>query len=299
VCGKQNSIRFYHPETFDNDVTIFHKVGRGRGKGFEKILGFSLEEFPELRETLGNRVLRVSAFLNPQPEATTEIVELKLQLEIAEMKRMKAEDELEELDLELLLHKIGSQLGTGHSDIHAAIDELIARNRNLGNANRNMNTVHQNLEVSRLRLDQEKKNLESENTRLEKENNELVKITHDWAESQKKLETQHRGQIHELSNALTQKNNRLVKVEEELEELDLGMLIHKIQIETQRRFTNIHAGIGELIRMKDVLDQEQSEALEFINDILPERYDLYYDLGEALAAMYQYYEDEIEELSDE
>ncbi len=26
---------------------------------------------------------------------------------------------------------------------------------------------------------------------------------------------------------------------------------------------------------------------------------LYYDLGEALAAMYQYYEDEIEELSDE
>jgi len=88
VCGKQNSIRFYHPETFDNDVTIFHKVGKGRGKGFEKILGFSLVEFPELRETLGNRVLRVSAFLNPQPEATTEIAELKLQLEIAEMKRI-------------------------------------------------------------------------------------------------------------------------------------------------------------------------------------------------------------------
>ena len=38
--------------------------------------------------------------------------------------------------------------------------------------------------------------------------------------------------------------------------------------------------------------------LDYINNLLPEEYDIFDNLGDALAAMYQYYEDQIEELSD-
>jgi hypothetical protein len=39
VYGKQCSIQYYHPESFDDDVEVFHNVGLGRGKGFKKISG--------------------------------------------------------------------------------------------------------------------------------------------------------------------------------------------------------------------------------------------------------------------
>jgi hypothetical protein len=75
------SIRYYHPESFDDDVEIFHNIGLGRGKGLEKILGYDLSDFPELHDKLEKRVRRISEFLSPQPEINTKINELEQELE--------------------------------------------------------------------------------------------------------------------------------------------------------------------------------------------------------------------------
>ena len=80
LCGKQNSIKNYHPENFDDDVEIFHNAGLGYRKGFKKILGFDLKAFPELNKQLQNRTITISGFLGLQKKTTDEIRRLENEL---------------------------------------------------------------------------------------------------------------------------------------------------------------------------------------------------------------------------
>ena len=297
LCGKQNSIKLYHPETFEDDVEIFHNVGLGYRKGFEKILGFSLDEFPELREKLGNRSKRVSAFLNPQ-QVDKAIAELEQQLIQENTKRIEAEEQLEELDLEILIQKLGRLLGRRPTDIHMAVDEVIVRNNRLSQSNQTFVSVNQNLEATRQRLEQEKMILGSEKNRFQSENISLRDNIQKWAEAYQQLETKNKSQQVALNNTLTLERNRRIRLEEYLEELDLDTLLIKIQNGTGVGFTDLHVGVDELIGMINALENERTYVLNFINDELPEEYKLYDNLDEAVSAMYAYYEDYIEELSD-
>jgi flagellar biosynthesis GTPase FlhF len=299
LCGKQSSIKLYHPETFEDDVEIFHNVGLGYRKGFEKILGFSLEEFPELRDQLGNRARRVSEFLSPLPMTDAKIVELEKQLDEEKKKRIEADEQYEELDLGFLLNKLGESLGWIYSDVHAAVDDLIAKNKSLSQSNQSLSLVNQNHESKRLKIEQEKRNIESEKNRLKDENNQLRENSQKWAEAYRNLEVRHKGQEAVHNNALTIEQNRRIQVVEYLEELDLEVLLQKIREGTQFNFTDLHAGVDELIRMNSELEDERKEVLEFINNVLPEEHDIYYDLEEAISALYQFYEDQVEEGSDE
>ena len=101
VCGKQCSIRYYHPESFDDDVEVFHNVGLGRGKGLKKIGGYSIGDFPELKKQIGNRAKRVSEFLNPESKEELKIKDIEKQLIEEVQKRIRVEEELEELETEL------------------------------------------------------------------------------------------------------------------------------------------------------------------------------------------------------
>lgn len=297
LCGKQNSIKLYHPETFEDDVEIFHNVGLGYRKGFEKILGFSLDEFPELREKLGNRSKRVSAFLNPQ-QVDKAIAELEQQLIQEKTKRIEAEEQLEELDLEILIQKLGRLLGRRPTDLHLAVDEVIVRNNRLSQSNQTFVSVNQNLEATRQRLEQEKMILGSEKNRFQSENISLRDNIQKWAEAYQQLETKNKSQQVALNNTLTLERNRRIRLEEYLEELDLDTLLIKIQNGTGVGFTDLHVGVDELIGMINALENERTYVLNFINDELPEEYKLYDNLDEAVSAMYAYYEDYIEELSD-
>ncbi len=297
LCGKQNSIKLYHPETFEDDVEIFHNVGLGYRKGFEKILGFSLDEFPELREKLGNRSKRVSAFLNPQ-QVDTAIAELEQQLIQEKTKRIEAEEQLEELDLEILIQKLGRPFGRSPSDLHLAVDNIVAWNKMLSESNQTFVSVNQNLEATRQGLEQEKMVLGSEKNRFQSENISLRDNIQKWAEAYQQLETKNKSQQVAPNNALTLERNRRIRLEEYLEELDLDTLLIKIQNGTGVGFTDLHAGVDELIGMINALENERTYVLNFINDELPEEYKLYDNLDEAVSAMYAYYEDYIEELSD-
>ena len=277
LCGKQNSIRYYHPETFDDDVEIFHNASHGRGRPFEKILGFSIEEFPELHEKLGIRAQRVSEFLSPQPMTDVRINELEKQIEEENKKRTIAEDQLEELDIEFLLYKVEGSLGAKNSDVHAAVDDLINRNRNLSESNRNMNSITQGHEALRLRLEQEKRNLATEKALMQTENTVLRENIGKWGEAYRSLEAQHQRQNTEHQTELTLERNLRIQLEDNLEELDVDVLIHRNR----------------------ALEKERTVVLNFINNELPEKYDYYYDLEAAIAAFSQYYEDQIEEFSDE
>jgi len=298
-CGKQNSIRKYHPETFDDEVEVFHNHSLGRGKGFEKILGFSLDEFPELREKLGNRAKRVSAFLNPQQAPDSRIEALEQQVIHERTKRIEAEEHLEELDLEILLQKLGRHFGKRFSDLHRAVDDIIARNNMLRESNQNFVSVNQNLEVTKQRFEQEKIYLESEKNRFQSENISLRNTNQKWASAYQQLETNYKNQKVVSNNAYTLERNRRIQLEEYLEELDIEVLLQKIQNGTQIDYTDLHAGVDELIRMNRSLGIEYAGVLESVNNVLPEEYDLFYNLGDAMEALYQYYEDQIEELSDE
>jgi hypothetical protein len=66
VCGKHSSIRLYEPEGFDDDIELISYSGLGRGKGFESYLAGYIDDDPELKERLRNRVQRVLEILSEE-----------------------------------------------------------------------------------------------------------------------------------------------------------------------------------------------------------------------------------------
>lgn len=58
LCGKQNSIRYYDPTEFVDDIIIILKRGLGRGKGWEDVEEYSLLDGsdPELLDLISDRV---------------------------------------------------------------------------------------------------------------------------------------------------------------------------------------------------------------------------------------------------
>ena len=188
LCGKQNSIEKYYPETFDDGVNIFHNSGLGYRKGFEKIEGYNFEEFPELREKLGMRIQRIYRFLDVINE-TGLITKLEQQVEESNNARVQVEDEFEELDLDYLFIKIENQLGIKYSNIHSAVDELIHSNVNLQVSIGNAVSTNQDLIANNQRLELEKKKLESNIENLKKDNNNALSIIQQLDNSYKILET--------------------------------------------------------------------------------------------------------------
>ncbi len=295
LCGKQVSIRYFQPEIFDDEVEIFHNASLGYRKGFEKILGFDLAEFPELREKLENRIHHISEFLE-LPETQDKIHELEKKYENEKRKRITAEDELEEQDIELLLKKINQILDGDYTSVHSAADELISRAQSINSSNKNLRSINQGLQSKCTRLEQANKNLSSEINQLKNENKNLGDTIKQWDRAYRDLETQKNQKISEYSNALSSERNRRTALEEELEEQDLDLLLALVNNEIENEHTNLHSAINELIHDCNSYEIEIRRALDFINDTLPEEYDLYDDLGDALDAFYQYYEDSLEEL---
>lgn len=66
VCGKHSSIRTYDPEGFVDEVDLVSFTGLGRGRGFSKEVVASIEDDPELKERLLNRVREVERFLSKE-----------------------------------------------------------------------------------------------------------------------------------------------------------------------------------------------------------------------------------------
>ncbi len=58
LCGKQNSIRYFDPTNFVDDIIIILKRGLGRGKGWEDVEEYSLLDGsdPELLDLISDRV---------------------------------------------------------------------------------------------------------------------------------------------------------------------------------------------------------------------------------------------------
>ena len=269
LCGKQNSIKYYHPETFDDDVEIFHNASHGRGKPFEKILGFSLEEFPELNEKLGNRAQRVSEFLNPQPMTDTSINELKKQLEEEIKKRIIAEEHLEELDLEFLLNKVEGSLGWKYTDVHTAVDELITTNRSLTSSNRFIESMKQTLESSCIKLELEKRDIESDNNRLKNENIRLKENFQKWVETHRNLESSY-SKLDQMKNKLESETARIKK-----ENIELKNIIHQWaesqnSLKSQHR-TQINEYSNALIRAQNRFKQAEDSMEELDLEILLEK----------------------------
>ncbi len=109
----------------------------------------------------------------------------------------------------------------------------------------------------------------------------------------------------ELINRLNTEVSRRVMLEEELEEQDTGYIIHKISMLTGEGYSDINSAVDSLInRHKQILasynnlNDEYVETVEYINEILPEEHPEYDELGEAVEALVQVYEDELEELED-
>lgn len=64
VCGKHSSIRTYDPEGFDDQVDLISYTGLGRGRGFSNEVVGSIDDDPELKEKMLNRVREVQLFLS-------------------------------------------------------------------------------------------------------------------------------------------------------------------------------------------------------------------------------------------
>ena len=297
LCGKQNSIKNYHSETFDDDVEIFHNASLGYRKGFEKILGFDLDEFPELRAKILNRIDRIAEFLEHAP--FNKIEELEQQYIEERNRRISAEEEIVELDLDYLLIKLNRALGERFFGLHSAVDELISREESINRSNQNLRLENQNLQSRYTQLAQANQNLVDANQRFQKENKDLRETIQQWSTAYKNLETQNNNTISKYANELNREKTRSIALEEELEELDLDLLLNLVNDELGKKHTYIYAAITELIHDYHLCENEIEGALGFINDVLPEVYDLYDDLDEALEALYQYYTDQIEELSDD
>ena len=58
LCGKQNSIRFYDPTDYADDIIIILMRGLGKGKGFETVEEYSLLDGsdPDLLELISDRI---------------------------------------------------------------------------------------------------------------------------------------------------------------------------------------------------------------------------------------------------
>jgi hypothetical protein len=299
LCGKQNSIGKFHPETFDDDVEIFHNASLGYRKGFEKIMGFDLSDFPELREILGNRIIRIAEFLELPQETDSRIKELEQKLETEKAMRIKAEEELEEQDLDLLLHKVNSTLGQEYTWLHSAVDELILRAVSINKSNQKLISENKNIQYRFNERVKAHTHLVYERDRLNNENNDLRAYNNQWSKAYRDLETQKKDEIKKLNQSLTTERNRREALADELEELDLDILLRRVNNKLEKQHTKLHSAINELIHKFNSSKREIENALEFINKVLPDEYDEFYDLDEALEALYQYYEDQIEELSDE
>ncbi len=64
VCGKHSSIRTYDPESFEDEVELIRYTGLGRGRGFSHEVVGSIDDDPELKEKMLNRVREVQVFLS-------------------------------------------------------------------------------------------------------------------------------------------------------------------------------------------------------------------------------------------
>ncbi len=89
VCGKQNSVRYYDPTNFVEDIPLINKRGLGKGGGFEETERFSLLDGsdPYLLELISDRVAVVYEMLNEDVEDDDEAED---------------EEEEDEVDLESL-----------------------------------------------------------------------------------------------------------------------------------------------------------------------------------------------------
>jgi chromosome segregation ATPase len=139
-------------------------------------------------------------------------------------------------------------------------------------------------------------------SRARAEVNDLRENRQKWVDAYGSLEKNYvnmQKQVNEISNRLSLEQKKRIQLEEYLEELDLELLLYKIRTEIRNNKVGLHDGIDSLINEKRYVENKYQYALEYVNLKLPEEYDLFYDLGEALEAFYGYYEDHIEELSDE
>ena len=74
LCGKHNSIRYYDPTDFVNDILIIKKRSLGHGKGFDITDRYSLLDGsdPELLDLISDRVLIIYDMLYEDEEAEEE-----------------------------------------------------------------------------------------------------------------------------------------------------------------------------------------------------------------------------------
>lgn len=108
-----------------------------------------------------------------------------------------------------------------------------------------------------------------------------------------------------LKERLNEETKKKVAALEELEELDLAYLQHSIGTLLDMEYAGIGDAVNSLIDSYDQvsreyydLSEEYEELLDYINEQLPEEHPEYDDLTEAVDALIQVYEDELEELGD-
>lgn len=93
LCGKQNSLRYFDPVGFDNDVLVIEKRSLGRAKGFEETARYSIigTNHPAINQ-LRNRVIELVSILDLEDKITSKRA-VKAELE-AEALSVKLEHEM-------------------------------------------------------------------------------------------------------------------------------------------------------------------------------------------------------------
>ena len=100
ICGKFNSVRFYDPSNFEEDIQLVQVRGLGRGKGVEITEKYSLLDGsdPELLDLISDRVAIIYKLLYEDVEEDEAEEEYSVDLENEE-----DDESLSELDREILL----------------------------------------------------------------------------------------------------------------------------------------------------------------------------------------------------
>ena len=70
TCGKFNSVRYYDPSNFEDDILLVQVRGLGHGKGVEIVEKYSLLDGsdPELLELISDRVAVIYDLLYEEDE---------------------------------------------------------------------------------------------------------------------------------------------------------------------------------------------------------------------------------------